>query len=47
MDKGIIWKSRSQWHSSVVIMTKKDGVLSLCIAFQKWNDMAKFDVFPI
>lgn len=45
LDKEIIHESRSQWHSPLVIVPKREGALCLCIDLL--NTVAKFDVFPM
>lgn len=47
MAKGIIRELRSQWHSPLVVVTKPDGFLGLCVDFRKVNATARFDAFPM
>lgn len=44
---GIIEESDSPWQSPLVIVLKPDGSLQLCSDYQKVNEMAAFDAFPM
>ena len=41
---GIIVKSSSEW---VVIVTKKDGEIRLCMDYRQFNQITKFDAYPM
>lgn len=47
LNQGIIRPLHSPWHSPMVIVPKGNGTLQLCINFRKFNEVAKFDVFPM
>lgn len=45
--EGVIRPSRSPYASPVVIVTKKDGSLRLCIDYRKLNSCSTRDAFPL
>ena len=44
---GIIEKSESEWASTLVVVTKKDGRIRLCVDYRKLNQVTKFDAYPM
>ncbi|XP_063760148.1 uncharacterized protein LOC134878197 [Eleginops maclovinus] len=47
VDAGVIRPSKSPYASPVVIVTKKDGSLRLCIDYRKLNSCGTRDAFPL
>uniref|UniRef100_A0A3P9LR23 Gypsy retrotransposon integrase-like protein 1 n=1 Tax=Oryzias latipes TaxID=8090 RepID=A0A3P9LR23_ORYLA len=47
LSSGVIEPSNSEWCSPVVIVTKKDGSLRICIDFRKLNSVSEFDAYPM
>lgn len=43
----VITESRSPWRSPLVVVSKQDGTLRLCVNFIKLNAISKFDAFPM
>ena len=43
----IIRPSDSPWRALIVLVEKKDGLIRLCIDYQKLNDVTRKDVYPI
>lgn len=44
---GVIRPSKSPYASPVVVVTKKDGSLRLCIDYRKLNSCSTRDAFPL
>ena len=44
---GIIEKSESEWAFRLMIITKKDGGVRLCMDYKKFNQITKFDAYPM
>ena len=47
LDIGAIWKSRSLWASTVVLVQKKDGSLRFCIDLRKLNNWTIKDAYSL
>ncbi len=47
LELGVIEPSESEWSSPIVIVSKKDGSLCICIDFRKLNAIYFFDAYPI
>ncbi|XP_024136818.1 uncharacterized protein LOC112151925 [Oryzias melastigma] len=47
LELGVIEPSNSEWCSPVVIVSKKDGSLRICIDFRKLNAISEFDAYPM
>ena len=44
---GIMKQSDSEWSSPTMIVTKKNGGISICVDFRKLNQLTKFDAYPM
>lgn len=44
---GIIEPAKSEWSSPVVLVTKKDGSLHICVNYCKLNSCIQVDAYPI
>ena len=44
---GIIEQAQSEWASPVVLVTKKDGSLCICVDYCKLNRCTRVDTYPI
>ena len=44
---GIIEKSESEWASQLMVVTKKDGGIRLCVDNRKLNQVTKFHGYPM
>ena len=45
--KGVISNSLSPWANPICLVTKKDGVVRLCVDYRKVNELVKPDGFPL
>ena len=45
--RGIVQPTQSPWSSPVVVVTKRDGGLRLCVDYRKLNAVTKTDIFPL
>ena len=46
-ETGVIRPSKSPYASPVVVVTKKDGSLRLCVDYRKLNSYSTQDAFPL
>ena len=43
----VIRPSTSPWASPIVLVIKKDGSVCFCVDYRKFNQVAKFDAYPM
>ncbi len=45
--RGIVIPSKSSWASPIVMVTKKDSTLRLCVDYRRLNSITRKDVYPL
>ena len=47
LEAGMVEPSASEWSNPIAMVTKSDGTHPMCVDFQKDNEVAKKDAYPL